>query len=106
MLVEPGFFRTELLSPQSTQYAPPSIPDYTNRTSSTIAAWQGMDGRQGGDPAKFAEALVQLASLDQPPFRFAAAADAVDLFETKAHGLLAQADAHRGLSCSLGHEES
>src|SRR4051812_49780375 len=28
MLVEPGFFRTELLSPQSTQYAEPSIADY------------------------------------------------------------------------------
>lgn len=45
MLVEPGFFRTELLSPQSTNYAQPSIPDYANRTSSTIKAWQGMDGK-------------------------------------------------------------
>ena len=30
MLVEPGFFRTELLSPQSTQYAEPTIEDYAD----------------------------------------------------------------------------
>ncbi len=106
MLVEPGFFRTELLSPQSTNYAQPSIPDYANRTSSTIKAWQGMDGKQGGDPAKLAQALVQLAAMDEPPFRFAAGADAVELFESKAHTLLAQAEAHRDLSGSLGHNEN
>lgn len=51
MLVEPGFFRTELLTPQSTQYADASISDYAERTEQTIAAWKGMDGQQGGDPA-------------------------------------------------------
>src|SRR6478735_2141714 len=93
MLVEPGFFRTELLTPQSTQYAAPSIEDYGDRTTATIQAWTSMDGRQGGDPAKLAAALVQLAALDQPPIRFAAGADAVELFETKAQALLAQAHA-------------
>ena len=52
MLVEPGFFRTELLSPQSTQYAEPSIADYADRTEATVEAWKGMDGKQGGDPAE------------------------------------------------------
>jgi hypothetical protein len=106
MLVEPGFFRTELLSPQSTQYAEPSIADYAERTKQTIEAWQGMDGKQGGDPAKLADALVQLATLEQPPVRFAAGADAVAAFEQKAHQLLAQADAHRELSASLAHDDA
>jgi NAD(P)-dependent dehydrogenase (short-subunit alcohol dehydrogenase family) len=106
MLVEPGFFRTELLSPQSTQYAQPSIPDYADRTSATIKAWQAMDGKQGGDPAKLAHALVQLAALEEPPFRFAAGADAVELFESKARTLLEQAEAHRDLSSSLAHEDN
>src|SRR5215216_3774258 len=35
MLVEPGFFRTELLSPESTNYAQPSIDDYAERTTQT-----------------------------------------------------------------------
>ena len=106
MLVEPGFFRTELLTPQSTQYAQPSIADYADRTTATIEAWRGMDGKQGGDPAKLAAALVQLAALEQPPARFAAGPDAVELFETKARTLLTQADAHRGLSSSLTYDDA
>jgi NAD(P)-dependent dehydrogenase (short-subunit alcohol dehydrogenase family) len=105
MLVEPGFFRTELLTPQSTQYAEPSISDYAERTKQTIEAWRSMDGEQGGDPAKLADALIELASLDEPPARFAAGADAVATFEQKAHHLLSQADAYRQLSSSLAHDD-
>jgi len=106
MLVEPGFFRTELLSDQSTKYAPSSIEDYAERTRATVAGWRSMDGQQGGDPAKLAAALVELVALDEPPLRFAAGADAVGLFESKAQTLLAQADAHRELSSSLGHDDA
>lgn len=104
MLVEPGFFRTELLTPQSMQYSAPSIADYAKRTTATVQAWKGMDGKQGGDPAKLAGALVELAALAKPPVRFAAGADAVATFELKATELLAQADAHRQLSTRLAHD--
>lgn len=106
MLVEPGFFRTELLTTESTTYAKPSIDDYAERTRETVAAWNSMDGKQGGDPAKLASALVQLAGLNEPPARFAAGADAVQTFETKANSLLAQADANRNLSSSLAHDDA
>jgi NAD(P)-dependent dehydrogenase (short-subunit alcohol dehydrogenase family) len=106
MLVEPGFFRTELLSTESTTYAKPSIDDYAERTRETVAAWNSMDGKQGGDAAKLASALVQLAGLKEPPARFAAGADAVQTFETKANSLLAQADANRNLSSSLAHDDA
>src|SRR3954447_23262029 len=62
MLVEPGFFRTELLSPESTNYAQSQIDDYAERTAQTVAGWKSMNGLQGGDPAKLATALVQIAS--------------------------------------------
>lgn len=101
MLVEPGFFRTELLSANSTIYAKASIEDYAERTRETIAAWTGMDGTQGGDPAKLAEALVQLAGQKQPPVRFVAGADAIQALEAKVNTLLEQANAHRQLSASL-----
>jgi NAD(P)-dependent dehydrogenase (short-subunit alcohol dehydrogenase family) len=104
MLVEPGFFRTDLLTPGSTTFAQPSIDDYAERTRETVAAWSGMSGKQGGDPAKLAGAIVQLAGLTQPPVRFPAGADAVQTFEAKGNALLAQADAHRKLSSSLAHE--
>jgi NAD(P)-dependent dehydrogenase (short-subunit alcohol dehydrogenase family) len=104
MLVEPGFFRTELLTPESTKYAESSIDDYAERTEQTVAAWNGMNGLQGGDPAKLADALVYLAAQDEPPLRFAAGADAVATFEQKARDILAQADAYRELSSNLAHD--
>jgi len=101
MLVEPGFFRTELLTDASTIYAQPAIDDYAERTNEIVPAWKSMDGKQTGDPAKLAEALVKLVALKEPPTRFAAGADAMQTFEAKAKTLLAQAHAHRELSSSL-----
>lgn len=106
MLVEPGFFRTELLTTDSTTFAEPALSDYAERTQETVTAWSGMNGKQGGNPAKLATAIVQLASIETPPARFAAGADAVQTFEAKAKVLLEQADAHWSLSCSLAHDEA
>jgi NAD(P)-dependent dehydrogenase (short-subunit alcohol dehydrogenase family) len=106
MLVEPGFFRTELLSPESTNYAEASIDDYAERTNQTVAAWNAMNGQQRGDPAKLANALVQLASRDEPPLRWVAGADAIATVEQKANDLLVQADAYRELSSSLAHDDA
>ena len=106
MLVEPGFFRTELLTPESTNYAKSSIDDYAEKTRQTVTAWNGMNGLQGGDPAKLAKALIQLASQDEPPLRWAAGADAVKELERKAQRLLDEANAYRDLSSSLGIDEA
>src|SRR5678809_941691 len=43
MLVEPGFFRTELLTKDSTTYAEPTIEDYAEQTKAIVVAWKGMD---------------------------------------------------------------
>jgi len=106
MVVEPGFFRTDLLTPESTSYAEPSIEDYAERTRQTVAAWTGMNGLQGGDPAKLARGLVQLAGSQEPPVRWVAGADAVAVVEQKAKDLLAQVDHHRELSSSLAHDDA
>jgi NAD(P)-dependent dehydrogenase (short-subunit alcohol dehydrogenase family) len=106
MLVEPGFFRTELLTDDSTKWPEASIDDYAEKTRQTVIAWKGMNGLQGGDPAKLAKALVQLASRAELPLRWPAGADAVETFEKKAQELLAQANAHRALSSSLAHDDA
>ena len=105
MVVEPGFFRTDLLTPESTKYAEPSIEDYATRTTQTVANWNSMNGKQGGDPAKLAEALIKLASQDEPPVRWVAGADAVETVENKGRDLIAQADAYRDVSSSLAHDD-
>ena len=100
-LVNPGFFRTELLTEESTSYAEPSIADYAERTAQTIAAWRSMNGQQSGDPAKLAQALVTIAARPEPPLRFIAGADAVATAEQVVANLQAQIDAYRHLSTSL-----
>jgi NAD(P)-dependent dehydrogenase (short-subunit alcohol dehydrogenase family) len=105
MIVEPGFFRTDLLTPASTTYAEPSIEDYAQRTMQTVADWTSMNGKQGGDPAKLAGALIKIASLDEPPVRWVAGADAVQTVASKGRDLIAQANAYQDLSSSLAHDD-
>lgn len=106
-IVEPGFFRTELLvEDASTIWAELSIEDYADRTAATIPGWRSMNGQQSGDPAKLGAALVTIAGQDRPPLRWVAGADAVAVIEQKARDVLAQIDAHRALSSSLAHHDA
>ena len=73
-IVNPGFFRTDLLTPDSASYATPSIPDYADRHAERVQWYQDMNGQQDGDPAKLAQALLTITSLEQPPRRFIALA--------------------------------
>jgi NAD(P)-dependent dehydrogenase (short-subunit alcohol dehydrogenase family) len=104
-IVEPGFFRTDLLEEASTIWADLSIDDYAERTAQTKPAWQAMSGQQSNDPAKLARALVTLVDSGQPPLRWVAGADALPKAEQKARELLAQIEAHRDLSASLTHDD-
>jgi NAD(P)-dependent dehydrogenase (short-subunit alcohol dehydrogenase family) len=105
-IVNPGFFRTELLTEQSTNYAEPSIEDYAERTATQQEWWRAQNGKQGGDPAKLARALIIIASQEQPPRRFIAGADAIATAEQRVADLQAQIDAYRDLSTSLAMEEA
>jgi NAD(P)-dependent dehydrogenase (short-subunit alcohol dehydrogenase family) len=106
MIVEPGFFRTELLTPESTTFGELSIDDYDEARAGINAFWTSMNGTQAGDPAKLARALVELADSAEPPLRWVAGEDVVEAVEDKARLLLAHVDAHRELSTSLAHEDA
>jgi len=104
-IVEPGFFRTELLEEASVTYGDLSLDDYAERTAQTQAWWEAQNGQQGGDPAKLAQALLTIASEEQPPLRFIAGADAIGLAEQKVADLKEQIDAYRDLSTSLALDD-
>ena len=103
-IVNPGFFRTELLTDQSTTYARPSIADYDERRGPLVEYWKAQNGRQSGDPAKLARALVAIADQNPPPRRFIAGADAIATAEQKVADLNAQIEANRVLSTSLAFD--
>jgi NAD(P)-dependent dehydrogenase (short-subunit alcohol dehydrogenase family) len=100
-IVNPGFFRTELLTEQSTNYAVPSIKDYDEPRAKMLAYWKSQNGKQSGDPKKLARAIVTIVEMENPPQRFLAGADAVATAEQVATNLKDQADAFRELSSSL-----
>jgi NAD(P)-dependent dehydrogenase (short-subunit alcohol dehydrogenase family) len=105
-VVNPGFFRTELLTEESTNYAPATIEDYAERNAAMRELYASMNGKQPGDPAKLAQALLTIANDEQPPFRFIAGADAIALAEQKLAERQRQIDAYRHLSTSLALDEA
>ena len=103
-IVNPGFFRTELLTEQSTNFAAPSIADYDERRAPVLKYWKSQNGQQSGDPAKLAQALLTIASQDPPPRRFIAGADAIGTAEQKIAALKEDIEYDRELSTSLDFE--
>ena len=104
-IVNPGFFRTELLTKESTNYAIPSIKDYSERNAAQREFWESQNGRQTGDPAKLARALLTIADQEQPPRRFIAGADAIAQAEQRVAQFQEEIDALRDLSSSLALDE-
>ncbi len=104
-IVNPGFFRTELLTPESTTYAEPSIEDYAERQAARRDWFEAQNGQQSGDPAKLAQALVMIVEQQLPPHRFIAGADAITIAEQKVQDLQQQINAYRDLSTSMALNE-
>jgi NAD(P)-dependent dehydrogenase (short-subunit alcohol dehydrogenase family) len=103
IVVNPGFFRTELLTEESTNFASRPIEDYSDRRAQQMQFWKGYNGQQSGDPAKLAQALITISSQEKPPRRFLAGADAVKTAGQVAATLLQQTNAYRELSGSLAY---
>jgi NAD(P)-dependent dehydrogenase (short-subunit alcohol dehydrogenase family) len=105
-IVNPGFFRTELLTEESTNFAELTIADYDDRRADQMKFWKGYNGQQSGDPAKLAKALITISGEEKPPLRFIAGADAVETARQVAATLQQQTNAYRDLSMSLAFDEA
>jgi aryl-alcohol dehydrogenase-like predicted oxidoreductase len=60
------------------------------------------NGTQPGDPAKLGDALVKIASMQNPPKLFIAGSDALDVITPAIEERLREARAHETLSKSTG----
>jgi NAD(P)-dependent dehydrogenase (short-subunit alcohol dehydrogenase family) len=100
-IVNPGFFRTELLTPESTDFAETAIDDYAERRVVRIDFWTAQNGQQSGDPAKLAQALVTIASEEPPRRRFIAGADSIATAEQRVAELQADIALNRERFVSL-----
>ncbi len=98
-LVEPGFFRTDLLAPQSVVFGDIAVDGY-DPPAAVKATWQTYNGNQMGDPAKLGTAMVQIAAMESPPKQFYAGSDALAGITADLKARLAEIEAHKVLSAS------
>lgn len=98
-LVEPGFFRTDLLNDRNAKYPGNAIDDYAAE-GKPKDMWSAYNGTQQGDPAKLGEALVTIAGMASPPKQFYAGSDAVAGIRASLEARLQEIRAHEALSKS------
>ena len=104
-IVNPGFFRTGLASPESLVWPDVAIEDYAERSAAQRQWWSAQDGTQTGDPDKLAAALLTIADEHPPPRRLIAGADVIALARRKIAQLDEEIESHLGLSESLTFDD-
>jgi NAD(P)-dependent dehydrogenase (short-subunit alcohol dehydrogenase family) len=81
LIVEPGSFRTSLLG--RSLHAAAAMDAYAATVGATRAYVESEDGRQAGDPARAAAAIIAALDADDPPLRLALGTDAVEAIRAK-----------------------
>jgi NAD(P)-dependent dehydrogenase (short-subunit alcohol dehydrogenase family) len=97
-LVYPGYFRTDFLKSGSLVRPSQPIPQYLAARSSEAQHTLQIDGAQPGDPAKAANALIEVYERDQAPLHLLLGSDAVGMAEHKLDALRSDLEAQRTLS--------
>jgi NAD(P)-dependent dehydrogenase (short-subunit alcohol dehydrogenase family) len=101
-IVEPGGFRTDFAG-ASTQLRE-GRPEYDVTVGATVRFQRDYDGKQPGDPAKAAAALLHIASLLDPPLRLLLGSDAYNAAEKHALQTLASDKKWKDLSISTDYK--
>ena len=104
--MNPGFFRTELLTSESTNFGQMEIDDYAEARAAQIEYWTSQNGKQSGDPSKLAQAMVTVANEAPPRRRFIAGADSIGSTEQKVADLQADIALNRKRFISLDIDEA
>lgn len=104
-IVEPGYFRTDFLDASSLGTEENIIDDYAATAGATRAHALDVNHAQPGDPVKAAAAIVDIASVPNPPVHLLLGSDCVQAVEEKIQQLRADIDAWRSVSLSTDHDD-
>lgn len=100
-IIEPGPFRTDFLTPESIRFGAHEIADYAERRAAARASFEQRNGKQPGDPAKLAQALLQLANTAEAPLRFIGGAVALNAAEATLAAMSAEIAQWRELTLAM-----
>jgi NAD(P)-dependent dehydrogenase (short-subunit alcohol dehydrogenase family) len=86
-IVEPGPFRTDFLTARSLRVGAQALPDYDAMRAKMLAGFEARNGKQAGDPARLARAVVEMAGSATAPLRFLAGSQAFDMGVAKLNAM-------------------
>lgn len=104
IVVEPGAFRTDFAG-RSLQQSATVIEDYASTAGLRRKENDHTAGKQLGDPARAARALIALAASDDPPLQVVLGSDAVRVVEAELEREHTELDTMRELSVSTDFPE-
>jgi NAD(P)-dependent dehydrogenase (short-subunit alcohol dehydrogenase family) len=104
-LIEPGAFRTDF-NGRSLTVAERAIDAYTTMSRAALQRFKEMDGQQPGDPAKAAQAIIQVVESSHPPIRLALGTDAMGLIQDKLESVQMDLDAWQQVTVSTDYADS
>jgi NAD(P)-dependent dehydrogenase (short-subunit alcohol dehydrogenase family) len=98
-IVEPGPHRTRFANAKSAKWSEP-MEDYEDSVGMARKTIRDMDGNQPGDPARAAEAIIEVVEADQPPLRLPLGQMALDNIRAKLNGQLDELEEWSELSAT------
>ncbi len=105
ILIEPGAFRTDF-NGRSLAAAEQSIDAYATVSEASLQWFKEMDGKQPGNPAKAAQAIIQAVESPHPPMRLALGTDAMSLIQEKLEWIKTDLDAWQQVTVSTDYTDS
>lgn len=103
-VVEPGYFRTDFLTAGSFVTPKHPIADYQKVRETQALHEQQINGAQPGDPAKAADAMIRIASEENPPLHLILGEDAFGLTQTKIDTLSKELEKWKSVSVSTNFD--
>jgi NAD(P)-dependent dehydrogenase (short-subunit alcohol dehydrogenase family) len=104
-LIEPGAFRTNF-NGRSLAAAEQPIDAYDPVSGASLQWFKQMDGKQPGNPAKAAQAIIQAVESPHPPMRLALGTDAMSLIQDKLESVKTDLDAWQQVTVSTDYTDS
>jgi NAD(P)-dependent dehydrogenase (short-subunit alcohol dehydrogenase family) len=103
--IAPGGLRTDFLSEHSIRRSP-QADVYADSVGSVLCLFDDVAGRQTGDPAKAAKAILKLVDAPEPPLHLLLGSDALRRARVKLDAVIEEIDRWEDVTRSTDFEES
>lgn len=103
-LVEPSAFRTDFLSEHSIRRSASQLPDYATTATLSRERLAAMAGKQAGDPARAAAAIIQAVDSPTPPLHLVLGSDAYHRTRQMLDAFYADVEAWKAVSIGADYD--